>query len=411
MIQEIDNKLCPQSVCTGCFACKQVCAKGAVHLKEDKGFSYPVIDASLCVDCGLCTKVCPVLNPRVTVDEHKGRTLSYAIWNNNLKERMNSSSGGTFSALADKAIKEGGIVYGAAWNEAMQLRHIGVEDPHSLEALRRSKYVQSNTDGVFKNAKLQLKSGRVVLFCGTPCQIAGLLSFLGNKDNPNLITVGVVCHGVPSQRSFDKYIHEIEEEKSVKIFDCNFRSKKRGWRTGLNLILYTKTADNKVIAIDKLLSDNVYMNAFLKQFFLRESCYNCPFKEENNGYYADIMLSDAWSLWEALPWGQVDFGKGVSSVIANTEKGYKFLKSCFEEITVIERPYAEYASNSGLRKAHKPSNNDTAFEYLKTHSWLETQSKFFPLTLRQKIPLVTRLIIGENYSILFKKIIKQIFRR
>jgi len=410
-MQEIDNKLCPQNVCTGCFACKQVCAKGAIHFKEDKGFLYPEIDASLCVDCGLCTKVCPVLKPRIAANDNQESAVSYAIWNNNLKDRMNSSSGGAFSALADKVLKGGGIVYGAAWDDSMQLRHIGVEDTNGLEALRRSKYVQSNTDVVFKDAKQNLKKGRQVLFCGTPCQIAGLLSFLGNMDYPNLLTVGVVCHGVPSQRSFDKYLQEIEKEENVKVFDCNFRSKKRGWRTGLNLVLSAKDVNNQVVVIDKLLSTNVYMNAFLKQYFLRESCYNCPFKGENNGYYADIMLSDAWSLWSAIPWGQVDFSKGVSAVATNTEKGRNFLKGCAGGVTTLERPYAEYASNSGLRCARKPGNNDVSFEYLKTHSWMETQAKYFPLTFRQKMPLITRLIIGENNAIRFKKIIKKIIYR
>ena len=313
--------------------------------------------------------------------------------------------------MAEKVLSEGGIVYGAAWDENMRLRHIGIEDRKDLDVLRRSKYVQSNTDGVYRDVRQQVKTGRKTLFCGTPCQVAGLMSFLGQKDYPNLITVGVVCHGVPSQQSFDKYIREIEEEKKVKVFDCNFRSKKRGWRTDLNLILYAKGVENKEVVIDRLLSKNVYMNAFLKQYFLRESCYNCPFKKDGKYCGADIMLSDAWSLWSATPWVKADFGKGVSAVAVYSEKGRECIKECTDSLFIMERPYAEYGSNSGLRKARKPKNNDAAFEYLKTHSWLETQAKYFPLSLTEKVPLYSRLILGENKSIQIKRIIKKILNR
>lgn len=404
------NKLCPQEVCTGCLACKQVCAKSAIHIKEINGFLYPEIDDSLCVDCGLCTKVCPVLNTQLPPAAANG-SVSYAIWNKNNDDRMSSSSGGVFSALAEKVLSEGGIVYGAAWDENMRLRHIGIEDRKDLDALRRSKYLQSNTDGVYRDVRQQVKTGRKTLFCGTPCQVAGLMSFLGQKDYPNLITVGVVCHGVPSQQSFDKYIREIEEEKKVKVFDCNFRSKKRGWRTDLNLIFYAKGVENKKVVIDRLLSKNVYMNAFLKQYFLRESCYNCPFKKDGKYCGADIMLSDAWSLWSATPWVKADFGKGVSAVAAYSEKGQECIKGCTDSLSIMERPYSEYASNSGLRKARKPKNNDAAFEYLKTHSWVETQAKYFPLSLTEKVPLYSRLILGENKSIQIKRIIKKILNR
>lgn len=408
----IDSKLCSQDLCTGCFACKQACAKGAIQITEVKGFLYPKIEASLCVDCGLCTKVCPVITTKPIDETYKSdHALCFAAWNKDNKDRVNSSSGGVFSVLANETLRQGGMVYGAAWDANMQLKHVGVDDISKLDSLRRSKYVQSNTDDIYIEVKNQVLGGRQILFCGTPCQIGGLLSFLRYKDYPNLITVGVVCHGVPSQWSFDKYIHEIEKQENVKVFDCNFRSKDYGWSTGLNLMLYGSNERKNNIKINRMTSDNAYFNAFLKQFFLRESCYNCPFKGDSNLANADIILSDFWSLWSVIPWREVDWGKGVSAVVTNTEKGSDFLERCKDSLVMRERPYYEYASNTGLKNARKPKNNDEAFEFLKTNTWKETQSKFFPLKLLNKFPIYTRILFGENVSILIKKTIKKITGR
>ena len=408
----IDSKLCSQDLCTGCFACKQVCAKGAILITEVKGFLYPKIDSSLCVDCGLCTKVCPVITTKPLDETYKAdHSTCFAAWNKDDKERVNSSSGGVYSVLANMTLRLGGVVYGAAWDANMLLKHVGVANVDELDSLRRSKYVQSNTDGIYTDVKQQLQAGKQILFCGTPCQIGGLMSFLRYKDYPNLITVGVICHGVPSQWSFDKYIREIEEKDNIKVVDCNFRSKAWGWCTGLNLLLHGKDKRNKKIKVNKITEENSYFNAFLKQYFLRESCYNCPFKGDSIMDNADIMLSDFWSLWSAIPWREVDWGKGVSAVVTNTEKGSDFLKRCKDSLFMRERPYSEYASNTGLRNARKPKNNDEAFEFLRTNTWKETQSKFFPLKLSNKLPIYTRILFGENGSILIKKIIKKITRR
>lgn len=403
------DKLCAPDLCTGCFTCKQVCAKGAIHITEVKGFLYPEIDPSICVDCGLCSKICPVLTP-ISGDELQGdnNSVSYAIWNRDVNDRINSSSGGTFSALANRILKQGGVVYGAAWDDDMHLRHIGIEDVDELDSLRRSKYVQSNTDGIYINVKKQLTAERKVLFCGTPCQIAGLLSFLGKKDYPNLITAGVVCHGVPSQRLFDDYLHSIEEKESINIYNCNFRSKEYGWRTGLNLVFQGKKRDGKLLRVNMMGSGNAFFRSFLKKYFLRESCYNCPFKEGENKCHADIMLSDAWSLWANVPWKEFDFSKGISAVATYSDKGKDFLNQCSDALVIKERPYSEYASNSGLRSSRKPQNNDIAYEYLKTHTWKKTQSMYFPLRLTDYFSDYSRVLLGENRSVLVKKFLSRI---
>lgn len=408
----IDSKLCSQDLCTGCFACKQVCAKGAIQITEVKGFLYPKIDTSLCVDCGLCTKVCPVIATKPLDENCKDDHSScFAAWNKDDKDRVNSSSGGVFSVLANETLKQGGVVYGAAWDTNMKLKHAGVDDVSKLDSLRRSKYVQSNTDDIYREVKNQVLSGRQILFCGTPCQIGGLLSFLRYKDYPNLITVGVVCHGVPSQWSFDKYIHEIEEKEKIEVIDCNFRSKKYGWRTGLNLFVYGKNERGKLVTINKIASSNSYFNAFLKKYFLRESCYNCPFKSDKKGFDADIMLSDFWSLWSAVSVREIDFSKGISAVITNTEKGREYLKQCGGSLIMKERPYQEYASNSGLVKAHKPLNNDEAYEYLSTHLWKDTQTKFFPMRMSDYLSIYGRIFLGDNFFITISNTLKKLMHR
>ena len=218
---------------------------------------------------------------------------------------------------------------------------------------------------------------------------------------------GIATH----EDKMKKYIREIEEEKGIKAYDCNFRSKKYGWCCGLNLLVYGRTTGGKDVVVNKYGTDNPYFNAFLKQYFLRESCYNCPFKGDTYRFHADIMLADSWYLWKSMSIKEIDYGKGISAVVANTDKGQEFLNQCSDTIIIIERPYSDYSSNSGLRKARKPQNNDKAFEYLQNHSWIETQSMFFPLSIASKLSVYSRFVFGENNSVLIKKLIKKLRHR
>lgn len=230
--------------CCGCSACVQRCPKQCIVMKEDEeGFLYPVVDKEVCIDCGLCEQVCPVLRQR----EEREPLEVYAAFNKNEEVRMQSSSGGIFTALAEPIIKEGGVVFGARFNEDWEVVHDYVETVEGLSAFRGSKYVQSRIGCTFSQAEQFLKQGRKVLFSGTPCQIAGLKLFL-RKEYENLLSVDFICHGVPSPGVWRQYLNEFivyqGNKKKISFFPSKpiilnsirdisrieFRNKRLGWK-------------------------------------------------------------------------------------------------------------------------------------------------------------------------------------
>ena len=294
--------------CTGCGACASVCPHNAIKIVQGKdGFSYPLIDKQKCTKCGLCDKVCPVELPNV---KSKCKQAFAAI----IKDeyiRLKSSSGGMFSALSENIINNGGAVFGAGFDENFTVRHMCAEDMDGIEKLRGSKYVQSDIGESFRDIKSLLKQHRTVMFVGTPCQVAGLKSYLG-KEYDNLITVDLICHGVPSPVFWKKYIEyreKVAEAKTQKIF---FRHKKNGWKIYSVQFIF----DDCTEYIQSLTKD-LYMKGFLSNLFLRDSCYKCKFKNDN--YYSDITLADFWGIDKIMP--DINDNKGVSLVLANTEKG------------------------------------------------------------------------------------------
>lgn len=209
--------------CCGCGACSQICPVSAINMTEDEyGFRGPVVDNALCVGCGLCMKSCPMLHSE---EGRRHPIRSYAATNAAPEKSFLCSSGGIFSALAEFIVNDGGVVCGAAFIDGLKLYHIMVDNLEDLEKLKKSKYVQSNTNDIFKKVKKSLKDGKTVLFSGTPCQVRALYSFLGEAKTSGLLTVDVVCHGVPSQKLFDDYIDEFQK-KNGKIDCYTFRAKR-----------------------------------------------------------------------------------------------------------------------------------------------------------------------------------------
>lgn len=291
--------------CCGCSACVQVCPKQCISFNEDEyGFCYPNANKDVCIDCGLCENVCPCLNQ----NEPHLPIQVYASINPNEEIRLKSSSGGIFSILAEKIINEGGVVFGARYNKNWDVIHDYTEKKDGIAAFRGSKYVQSAIGYSYNQVQEFLKKDRKVLFSGTSCQIAGLKKFL-RKEYDNLITIDVVCHGVPSPLVWRNYISTIAPVSDIT--NINLKDKRTGWRDYSVTINYS----NNIFTENYRL--NSYMLSFIRNYILRSSCFNCPAKEGKSG--SDITLGDFWGVEHVIP--SMNDNKGTSLVFCNTKKG------------------------------------------------------------------------------------------
>ena len=315
--------------CSGCHACFSACPKGCIRMEENaEGFLYPLIDTDKCIACALCERVCPVLKNA----EGKANTArAYACYNLDEKTRLESSSGGIFTLIAEKIIDMGGAVFGTAFDEEFNVKHICVESKEGLSKLRGSKYVQSTIGNAYIQAKEMLDDGRVVLFTGTPCQTDGLLSFLGKGYN-NLYTQDLICHGAPSPKVWRKYIVFREEKAASKTKRTFFRLKENGWKSYSVQFQFANCTEYK-----QIFSGDLFMNGFLKDLYLRPSCYNCHSKSLNRN--SDITLADFWGVENILP--EMFDDKGTSLVFVNSDKGKELFESIrgnirFEEVDINE---------------------------------------------------------------------------
>ena len=367
MIQ-ISNK----SKCCGCTACVSICPKQCITMREDEeGFLYPMVDSSLCIDCNLCKKICPELHSK----ERREPLNVYAAKHKNEQVRLASSSGGIFTLLAERIIDENGVVFGARFNSNWNVIHDYAETKKGLTAFRGSKYVQSYMGNCYQKVKFFLQQGRKVMFTGTPCQIAGLKNYL-RKDYDNLLTVDVVCHGVPSPKVWRIYLNEIARKggknsvlfhpisEKQEIKSINFRSKSTGWKKfSFALTLSETTADGEknTVLLSSIFTENPYMNAFLSNLSLRPSCYDCPAKSGKSG--SDITIADFWGIEEVLP--EFDDDKGISLILSYTEKGIYWLKGLNCEYTKVDYQTAQKNNPFISTSVAKPINRNFFFHQLK----------------------------------------------
>lgn len=355
-------KITEKSECCGCNACVQRCPKQCISMKEDEqGFLYPFVDTTSCIDCGLCEKVCPILNAGNT----KEPLQVIAAKNKNENQRLKSSSGGTFILLAEHIIRHGGVVFGARFDANWEVEHCYAETIEELEQLMRSKYVQSKIGNTYKQAEQFLKNGRKVMFVGTSCQIAGLKRFL-RKEYDNLFAVDFICHGVPSPGIWRKYLEEIKSSRSEAagkntvlslslksvpvITGINFREKQQGgygWKK-FGFVVQAKSpskGDKNSVLLSSIFNENIFMKGFLANLYLRPSCYKC--KAKNGAANSDITIADFWGIQKFHP--KFDDDKGVSAVFIHTYKGKGIIKELTIGLDIMESNFkAATASNTSF---------------------------------------------------------------
>lgn len=356
MIDIIDK-----SSCTGCTACYNICAHAAINMVEDnEGFVYPHVKQDLCVNCGACDKICPIPK-RDKLDVSCSALDSYvAHYSNNDDIWYKSSSGGVFTAIVDYVLENKGVVFGAAYNDRWEVEHKQATTEEEAIAFRGSKYVQSRLNNTFKLIKRYLQEDLLVLFSGTPCQVAGLKEYL-RKDYNNLLTVDLLCHCVPSPRIFRDYIKYIQTKYSKKISQINMKDKTLGWDKFQTPRIYFDDGSSLFNIDDTKLWEAI----FYSHIAVRPSCYECKFSNLNR--VGDITIGDYWGVEKFHP--EYNVPQGASIVLLNNKKGQDAF-ACFSKSLAFEKTDPIKALPSSLVYSVKPHPKRNQF-------WIDYERKSF----------------------------------
>lgn len=339
-------RITDRSRCCGCTACASACPHDAIVMKPDEmGFLYPYVLHDRCVDCGLCERVCAFTE---TSDKDEVPSVAFGVRNRDLETLLSSRSGGVFPAIAEKIVSDGGTVYGAAFDEGFRVVHKRAVDMAAVKEFSGSKYVQSGLEGIFALVKDDLRSGKKVLFSGTPCQTAGLKSFLNESLTRNLYLVDIVCHGVPSPVVWEDYVRYQTDRIGGRLTEVSFRDKRLfGWKEHVESFR----------SGDKVLTDRSFTHLFYEHVMLRDSCHACPYASVRR--VSDMTLADFWGWQDVLP-GFNDDDRGVSLVICSTAKGREMLAEASGYLD-IEEVSLRRCLQPNLVRPSRPGRNREAF--------------------------------------------------
>ena len=360
-----------KELCNGCGACALRCPKKAIEMVEDsEGFLYPHVNKEKCIDCGLCEKVCSNFN------KSEQKSDAYIAINNNEKELRNAASGGMFYILAKYVIENKGVVFGVTYDKDLNTIHKYAETLDDCRQFCGSKYVRSDLKNTYKEAEKFLKDGRVVLYTGTACQISGLKNYLG-KEYDNLILCDILCHANPSPKVFKLYKENLEKKYSKKVKDIKFRSKENGWKNSTPIIEFN----------DSKIEDITFYKVFVDELINRPSCNVCVFASKNR--ISDFTIGDFWGIEKVKL--NLDYTKGVSLLIVNSEKGKKILNIFKDTTSILEKIdidiAAEYNHFSNV-PAHK--NRNKFFKgvengFINSDNSIDVMNKYTKLSIVRKV--------------------------
>ena len=375
----IDEK----SNCCGCTACYNACPAKAIQMKPDKeGFLYPVVDEKKCVDCNICESTCPIQN-RPQADEN---TRSFILRNRDLEVVKQSTSGGVFTLIAQYLLNHGFIVYGTGYDSDMKVVCKVASHPEELAEMRGSKFVQSHLGFTFSEIKKKLKNGERVLFSGTPCQVAGLIAFLGNKPD-NLICLDFVCRGVPSPGLWKNYVSMMERKYGSQMIEASFKNKTYGYHSTTMKVSFsngkTWTGSGRV---------DPMMKAFVCEMASRPSCHSCQFKGIMR--VSDITMFDCYKFSEIT--GEADDDKGYSSVLVHSDKGMKILDAIKGDAVLFHAPLDQLVEKNGIMINHSSKPNprrDTFYELCYYMPIDQAMNRVNPITQKDKIIEASKSIL------------------
>lgn len=341
-----------KALCSGCGICENACPVKCIKMDSDsEGFLYPIVDASICIKCSKCLRVCPfekqnLLNHPIEFKEAQSKDR---------QTLENCSSGGIFGEVAKYILEQGGIVFGASYQNG-GVEHIAVSEVSDLGRVLGSKYLQSDTKETFEECKAYLDKGKLVLYAGTGCQINALNHFLG-KEYRNLYTIDIVCHGVPSRKLYSAYCKHIKSVRHKDISRINMRDKSDGWKSTRLRIYYKDGSSEFGTNLCHLWS-----KLFQYGFALRPSCYKCTFCQINRS--GDLTLGDYWGYKENR--SSLNNRLGISEILVNTLKGQNLIASINDKIEINTITEKEATTNQPqlLRPTRLPQERFQFYKHL-----------------------------------------------